>query len=136
MTVGENIRKFRKARGLTQKQLGELCGIKEANVRKYELNKANPKVETINRIASALNVSTIDIMGLEYFDSVTDLDNIRSEISHLEQFENLFITLYGQDEYDSFIKYSLLTKKAAEKVKEYIKDLYVNPQNVINTSDD
>lgn len=56
MTVGENIRKLRKERGLTQKQLGELCGIKEANVRKYELDKANPKIETIERIAQALDV--------------------------------------------------------------------------------
>lgn len=56
MTVGENIKKLRKKRGLTQKQLGELCGIKEANVRKYELDKANPKIETIERIAQALEV--------------------------------------------------------------------------------
>lgn len=56
MTVGENIRKLRKERGLTQKQLGEMCGIKEANIRKYELDKANPKIETIERIAQALEV--------------------------------------------------------------------------------
>lgn len=56
MTVGENIRKLRKERGLTQKRLGEMCGIKEANIRKYELDKANPKIETIERIAQALGV--------------------------------------------------------------------------------
>ena len=56
MTVGENIRKLRKERGMTQKQLGEMCGIKEANIRKYELDKANPKIETIERIAQALGV--------------------------------------------------------------------------------
>ncbi len=54
MTVGENIRRIRKEKGLTQKQLGELCGMNEANVRKYELGKANPKIETVNKIASAL----------------------------------------------------------------------------------
>ena len=42
MAVGENIRKFRKEKGLTQKRLGQLCGIDEANIRKYELGKANP----------------------------------------------------------------------------------------------
>ncbi len=56
MTVGENIRRIRKEKGLTQKQLGELCNpqIAEANIRKYELGKANPKIETIDKIASAL----------------------------------------------------------------------------------
>ena len=54
MTVGENIKRLRTERGLTQKQLGELCGMKEANLRKYELDNANPKIETIERIAQAL----------------------------------------------------------------------------------
>ena len=35
MTVGENIRRIRKERGLTQKQLGELVGASEAYIRAY-----------------------------------------------------------------------------------------------------
>lgn len=61
MTVGQNIRAIRNERGLTQKQLGELCGIKEANIRKYELGKANPKIETIEKIAKALGVPIVKI---------------------------------------------------------------------------
>lgn len=56
MTVGENIRKLRKERGLTQKQLGEMCGIAESNIRKYEADKQNAKIETIEKIAQALGV--------------------------------------------------------------------------------
>ena len=44
-----DIRRIRKKRGLTQKQLGELCGIDEANIRKYENGKQNPKIETIEK---------------------------------------------------------------------------------------
>ncbi len=61
MTVGENIRKLRKERGLTQKQLGELCGINEANIRKYEADKQNAKIETIEKIAKALGVPIVKI---------------------------------------------------------------------------
>lgn len=61
MTVGENIRKLRKERGLTQKQLGELCGINEANIRKYEADKQNAKIETIEKIAKALEVPIVKI---------------------------------------------------------------------------
>ena len=52
-----DIRRIRKKRGLTQKQLGELCGIDEANIRKYENGKQNPKIETLEKIAKVLQCS-------------------------------------------------------------------------------
>lgn len=61
-TIGENIRMLRKIRKLTQKELGELCGIDEANIRKYELNNQIPRVETIKKIADALDVSTFTLL--------------------------------------------------------------------------
>ena len=50
MTVGERIRNARKNAGLTQKQLGEKCGIAEPTIRRYELGKLNPKYETLQKI--------------------------------------------------------------------------------------
>ena len=50
----EMIKKIRKEKGLTQKQLGEKCGMKEPQLRKYETGNGNPKLETIKRIADAL----------------------------------------------------------------------------------
>ena len=66
MTVGQNIKKFRKEKGLTQKQLGELTGIDEANIRKYELCKQNPKIETVMKIADGLGISPVDLIGPEW----------------------------------------------------------------------
>ena len=40
----------------------------EPNIRKYENGKQNPKLETIEKIASALGVTAFDLMGIEYFD--------------------------------------------------------------------
>lgn len=62
MTVGKNIKRIRKEKGLTQKKLGELCGIAEPTIRKYESDKLNPKIETVDKIASALRVNIVDIM--------------------------------------------------------------------------
>ena len=64
MTVGENIKKIRKEKGLTQKKLGELCNppISESNIRKYENGKQNAKIETVDRIASA-SVSYTHLMS-------------------------------------------------------------------------
>lgn len=59
--VGTIIRKLRIEQGLTQKQLGEACGIAEPTIRRYELGKLNPKFETLERIAEALNADVWDI---------------------------------------------------------------------------
>lgn len=57
MHLGEMIRKLRIENGLTQKQLGELCGMADSAIRRYESGRANPKIETIGKIADALGVS-------------------------------------------------------------------------------
>lgn len=65
MTTAKRIRKKRLEKGLTQKALGELCGINEANIRKYENNKQNPKLETVRKIAKALECPVIELLDLE-----------------------------------------------------------------------
>ena len=39
MNTGKKIKLIRTFRGLTQKELGEACGIHEVAIRKYELRK-------------------------------------------------------------------------------------------------
>lgn len=55
MNVGENIKKIRKEKGFTQKQLGEKLGISQAAIGQFE-NSSNLKMDTIKRIADALDV--------------------------------------------------------------------------------
>lgn len=59
MTVAENIKRLRKERGFTQKQLAEKCGMSESTLRQYEIGYRNPKIETLHRIAKALDKSII-----------------------------------------------------------------------------
>lgn len=56
MTIGENIKKFRLEKGWTQEQFGKLLNISQAMVAQYENNKRNPKLETIQKISTALDV--------------------------------------------------------------------------------
>ena len=74
MAVGENIRKIRKEKGLTQKKLGELCQpkISESTIRKYELSILNPKIETIDKIATALKVSRNDLLDWKDIPEIAD----------------------------------------------------------------
>ena len=62
MTLGENIRRLRKEKGYTQKHLAEKCEMYESQIRKYELGKANPKIETIQKIATALDVPISNLL--------------------------------------------------------------------------
>ena len=41
--TGDMIRKYRTEKGLTQKKLGELCGIADSNIRKYESGNQTQK---------------------------------------------------------------------------------------------
>ena len=54
--TGDMIRKCRTEKGLTQKKLGKLCGIADSNIRKYESGNQNPKIETLQKIADALDI--------------------------------------------------------------------------------
>lgn len=64
MTVGECIRTLRLSKKMTQKQLGELSGIAEPTIRRYESGKLNPKIETVKKIADALGVHVFDLLGI------------------------------------------------------------------------
>ena len=52
--LGEAIKKARKERNLTQSQLGELVGVKKAQISRLENNTKNVTVETIIRIFNAM----------------------------------------------------------------------------------
>jgi transcriptional regulator with XRE-family HTH domain len=57
MTTGERIRDARKAAGLTQLELAEKLGVPYQSIGQWENNVRNPKYETLEKIATALNVS-------------------------------------------------------------------------------
>lgn len=61
MTIGENIRKIRKEKGLTQSELAKKIGMSYQQIGQYEKGKRQPKIETIDKIATALGVRIVDI---------------------------------------------------------------------------
>ena len=75
MTVGERLKAIRKEKGLTQKQVASGCGMADSAIRKYESGLITPKLETIQRIANALGVHVLDLLGVG-----DELDTYRSKI--------------------------------------------------------
>ncbi len=64
-TVGENIKRIRKEKGLTQKELAQKCGILYQTLGKYERGLLNPKIDTIKKIANALEVEGLELISLD-----------------------------------------------------------------------
>lgn len=65
MTTAKRIRLKRIEKGLTQKELGERCGIVESQIRRYEIEKGEPKLSTLKRIAKGLECPVIELLDLE-----------------------------------------------------------------------
>ncbi|HOO84328.1 MAG TPA: helix-turn-helix transcriptional regulator [Prolixibacteraceae bacterium] len=57
--IGEAIKQARKERNLTQEQLGELVGVKKAQISKIENSLTDARFETIIKVFKALNAKVI-----------------------------------------------------------------------------
>ena len=60
--VGENVRRTRKLRGLTQEQFAEKSGFSQQYLSSLENGKRNPSVITLFEIAVALDVQPSDLL--------------------------------------------------------------------------
>lgn len=89
MTVGAKIRQYRKAKGLSQKELGKLSDTAETTIRQYEGGKRTPRIEQIEKIAKALELNPSDLMG---WDSA-DTEKLSKEVKEIRQFESYLSTL-------------------------------------------
>jgi len=61
-TVGTRIREIRKQKNLTQKELGNLCNMSDAQIRQYERGFRNPSLHTLSRISKGLNIPITDFL--------------------------------------------------------------------------
>ena len=64
MSIGKNIAKYRKAKGLTQEELGAKLGVTNQAVSKWESEVSMPDVMLLPEIATALNITLDDLYGI------------------------------------------------------------------------
>ncbi|MBQ1349441.1 MAG: helix-turn-helix transcriptional regulator [Ruminococcus sp.] len=60
-----NIKKFRKEKRLTLKELGAMCDISESAMQRIESGARNPSFEVLLKLTDALGHSSDEIMGEE-----------------------------------------------------------------------
>lgn len=75
-TVGERIKKTRKDKGWSQKDLAAKLGISHALVSQYERGERNPKIDTLHKIADALGVPLNDLVNGAWLSAENGVDII------------------------------------------------------------
>ena len=83
MTIGDNIKKYRKLARMTQVELAQKINKSESTIRKYEANNVKPDFSVLDDIANVLGCTLIDLVN------TTDMsiDSI-SKSYYLEQYIN------------------------------------------------
>ena len=119
MNFSDRLKEARKNAGLTQAQLSEKLGITAQSYSQYETGKRNPKMETLQKIAAALNIKLSELVPMS--------DTLDWAVEKIE--ENRIIREYSA--LDAAIKENLdkMNQSAKKKVYDYTEDLIQNPQN-------
>jgi transcriptional regulator with XRE-family HTH domain len=60
--VGQNVRRFRLKRGLTQEQFAERSGFSQQYISGLERGQRNPTIVTLYELAQALGVGYLDLL--------------------------------------------------------------------------
>lgn len=64
-TIGKNIADFRKAKGITQEKLAEICGVTPQAVSKWENDLSCPDIAILRLLARTLGVTVDELLNEE-----------------------------------------------------------------------
>ena len=91
MSVGQNIKKYRKEAGFTQVDLARRLDIIQTNISRWETDSIIPSLDTLKKLSKLLNVSVdailfsekdkrkLKISDKELFDKLQDLEKLSAE---------------------------------------------------------
>ena len=61
--IAQNIRRLRKAKGLTQPQLAAEVGLTQKRISDYELSKSTPAIDALPRLANFFGITVDELVG-------------------------------------------------------------------------
>lgn len=141
MTIGENIKKYRKINNITQKDLAEKLNVTIRTIQNYESNNREPKIDTLKSIASILNISLNELL---YDKSIKENIVINTNKKYYEKLSNQeLINLIDCGDIDKkkledilkTEKDIFLTDLSRVMPTEYIVQHYINKINTITKDD-
>ena len=66
MSIGNNIKRLRQNKGVTQEQLGEALGVSSQAVSKWENESALPDILTLPKLADYFGITIDEVMGYKF----------------------------------------------------------------------
>ena len=116
MTTGELIKKARVHAGLTQKELSDRIGVSYQMIQTWENNRRNPKIESLQKIAEALNIDVSEFLT----------DNTAT----VQKFKDFSIDADGDFEE----KYNSLTDEEKKLFGKYVQAMFNKLQREVKKS--
>ena len=85
MTIGDNIKKYRKLARISQVELAQKINKSESTIRKYEANNVKPDFSVLDDIANVLGCTLIDLVNTTdiSIDSISKADYLDQYIKSL-----------------------------------------------------
>lgn len=108
--IGGRIKKLRKEKGLTQKEMANLCEIPYSTYSNYENDNREPGIEQLEKISSVLNITLDDLIGYESKPNVQS--DVGLEFHTIQEYKDFqsFISQYNGPDY---------TKEEIEEIKKF-----------------
>ena len=99
MSIGQNIKKYRKEKSYTQRELADLIGVSVQAISKWETDTGAPDISQVVPLASALDISTDALFDYEHHTMPKDFEELRKDYHRQEVF---------RDQRDSAKNYKML----------------------------
>jgi transcriptional regulator, merR family len=120
MNIGTNIKKYRKEKGLTQRELADKLNIATNSLSRYEIGERRPPIDMIEKIAEILNVTPIQLM---YDEEVENALNQSAEI----------LSNFNPNDSSTFTEVSF--EDEAQRQEMYLKELREDTINKYDSLD-
>ena len=124
MYEGENIRKVRKSKKLTGKQLADLAGYAPSYISELEHDHINPSIETLQNVAKALNVPMSLLAGEDLYYPYVDSRGLKVKDCKLpyhkdtfKQFTEQWINIIKNWEEEDVIEAMIYLRAKSEAIK-------------------
>ncbi len=147
INIGENIKKLRNQKGVTQERLAESIGVTPQAISRWESESGYPAIEYLPDIASFFGISVDELLGVKLSEREARREGIYTTINHIEDcgYNPTAIDLLREAHADfpSDMKISLSLAKAlcSERFEEdpnkaYLREAEKMLRDLIRQSDD
>lgn len=94
LSISENIKRLRRAQGMTQERLAELMGVSCTAVSKWESASTYPDITALIPLSEIFGVSADELLGIKKGERAARLDEVKTTLKHVQYDDNLPATAY------------------------------------------